>query len=102
MIDKSRKESPLPATFQGPNPGDFPLGSMESRAAARAIVRSSDTTPPSNVRDGTLRCSKCCLSNLPIPPPDKPDAHWDTSRGCYKNLHYSPEEHAALGLSMSG
>ena len=28
----------LPATARGPKPGDFPLGSVESRAAARAIV----------------------------------------------------------------
>jgi len=26
------------ATYTGPKPGDFPIGSMESRAAARAVV----------------------------------------------------------------
>src|SRR5258708_27472433 len=28
----------VPRTFVGPKPGDFPLGSLHSRAAARAIV----------------------------------------------------------------
>lgn len=28
----------LPATVSGPKPGDFPLGSAKSRAAARAII----------------------------------------------------------------
>lgn len=27
-----------PPTFSGPKPGDFPIGSLQSRAAARAIV----------------------------------------------------------------
>jgi hypothetical protein len=28
----------VPATYQGPWPGDFPIGSVQSRAAARAIL----------------------------------------------------------------
>jgi len=32
------KPSPLPATPLGLRPGDFPLGSLESRAAARAMM----------------------------------------------------------------
>ena len=38
MIDNSRKNAFLPATDSGPNPGDFPLGSTESRVAARALA----------------------------------------------------------------
>ena len=29
---------PVPATVLGPKPGDFPVGSMQSRAAARALL----------------------------------------------------------------
>jgi hypothetical protein len=32
----------LPATNLGPKPGDFPLGSLESRAAARAVAEDKD------------------------------------------------------------
>jgi len=43
MPDFSRKQrplNPLPATDSLPNngPGDFPIGSLESRAAARALL----------------------------------------------------------------
>jgi hypothetical protein len=31
-----------PATNLGPKPGDFPLGSLESRAAARAVAEDKD------------------------------------------------------------
>ena len=34
---------PLPATYFGPRPGDFALGSLESRAAARALVSHQTT-----------------------------------------------------------
>ncbi|MGA3200422.1 MAG: hypothetical protein ABSD89_13610 [Halobacteriota archaeon] len=30
---------PVPATNRGPKPADFPLGSLESRAAARAMAK---------------------------------------------------------------
>ena len=32
----------LPATNSGPRPGDFPVGSVESRAAARAMAEDKD------------------------------------------------------------
>jgi hypothetical protein len=34
----------LPATHSGPKPGDFPLGSLESRAAVRAILNGIAST----------------------------------------------------------
>ena len=41
MTNKSREMPSLPATVK---PGDFPLGSMESRAATRAMIsRRQDT-----------------------------------------------------------
>lgn len=46
MARKSRQSSAanvpgpgVPATVSGPHPADFPLGSIESRAAARAMMR---------------------------------------------------------------
>ena len=38
MIEKPRKLPDLPATLSGPRPGDFAVGSAQSRAAARALV----------------------------------------------------------------
>jgi hypothetical protein len=37
-----RKEPSLPATDSGPKPGDFPVGSLESRATARAMLERQD------------------------------------------------------------
>ncbi len=37
MLSTHRNESSLPATVSGPRPGDFPVGSVESRAAARRM-----------------------------------------------------------------
>lgn len=35
-----------PVTVGGPSPADFPLGSVESRAAARAAVEAMNSKPP--------------------------------------------------------
>jgi hypothetical protein len=43
MSMKSDRELPQPATV---NAGDFPLGSPESRAAARAIVKAQEAEEP--------------------------------------------------------
>ena len=37
-MNNARDKSRLPATVCVPNPGDFPLGSVESRAAMRAMI----------------------------------------------------------------
>lgn len=50
---KNRKDSDaLPATGSGPKPADFPLGSVESRAAARAMLseRPAETKAPTIYR----------------------------------------------------
>jgi hypothetical protein len=38
VIDNSRTNARLSATNASPKPGDYPLGSTESRAAARALA----------------------------------------------------------------
>jgi hypothetical protein len=38
VIEKKNRNSGLPATTSQPRPGDFPLGSAQSRAAARAAI----------------------------------------------------------------
>src|SRR5208337_3977854 len=40
--NRSYKVRRLPATHSGPKPGDFPIGSLQSRAAARSML---DTMP---------------------------------------------------------
>jgi hypothetical protein len=37
-MNNSKKETPLPVTNSGPRPGDFAVGSLQSRAAARAMM----------------------------------------------------------------
>jgi hypothetical protein len=41
---------PLPATHSGLRPSDFPLGSMESRAAARAMLSARSEQPQEVLR----------------------------------------------------
>ena len=43
---KDRTQLTLPATNSGPRPGDFPLGSAKSRAAARALLRNQQASKP--------------------------------------------------------
>jgi hypothetical protein len=43
-MDNSSKKRSLPATNSGLIPGDFPLGSVESRAAARAMIERGKET----------------------------------------------------------
>ena len=43
---KDRNQLTLPATNAGPRPGDFPLGSAKSRAAARALLRNQQASKP--------------------------------------------------------
>jgi hypothetical protein len=43
---KDRNQLTLPATNSGPRPGDFPLGSAKSRAAARALLRNQQASKP--------------------------------------------------------
>jgi hypothetical protein len=43
-MSKQRTHPRLPATVSGPRPQDFPLGSLESRAAVRARLKGRDIT----------------------------------------------------------
>ena len=43
---KDKNQLTLPATNSGPRPGDFPLGSAKSRAAARALLRNQKSSKP--------------------------------------------------------
>jgi hypothetical protein len=56
-----RKEPPLPATDSGLKPGDFPVGSLESRAVARTMLERQDEVIGTRVID--LGCSR---SDKPI------------------------------------
>jgi hypothetical protein len=38
VIEKAKRKLPVTATDSGPRPGDFPIGSPKSRAAARAMI----------------------------------------------------------------
>ncbi len=45
MIDKPCQRPLLPATDSTLGPGDFPLGSLESRAATRAMLENAEREP---------------------------------------------------------
>jgi len=87
-------------TDSKPRPGDFPTGSVESRAAARTMISSTNASPPGSLSEAADRCGKCCMSGLPWEQPETPDAHYDPITRSYKYLDYAPAAHAALGLSM--
>ncbi|HEY6389001.1 MAG TPA: hypothetical protein VIX91_25265 [Candidatus Acidoferrum sp.] len=42
MIDNSKKSRSWPATILGLRPGDFPVGSPRSRAAARMLLKAAE------------------------------------------------------------
>jgi hypothetical protein len=44
MMLSPKDKTILPARSSGPRPGDFPVGSLESRAAARAMLKRCDIT----------------------------------------------------------
>ena len=57
MIDNSRKYGFLPATNPGPQPGDFRIGSVASRAAARMLLRTRKTAAEQDAeRPPDMRC----------------------------------------------
>jgi hypothetical protein len=47
----------VPATVSGPGPGDYPLGSLESRAAARAMIEARErlNAIPDNLTEEEMR-----------------------------------------------
>jgi hypothetical protein len=45
-MDNTRKKQSLPVARASVKPGDFPLGSAESRAAARALLRNQRASKP--------------------------------------------------------
>jgi hypothetical protein len=53
VIEKAKGKSPVLATDSTSRPGDFPLGSPQSRAAARALMekRKPPERPPDAVFD---------------------------------------------------
>jgi hypothetical protein len=55
-VANQRDRRRLPATHSGPKPGDFPIGSLQSRAAARSML---DTMP-----------ARQCICFPPDAPPD--------------------------------
>ena len=60
---KHREELSLPATDSGPKPGDFPVGSLESRAAARSLLERHEEEIPVRVID---LCRSRSRSDKPI------------------------------------
>jgi hypothetical protein len=70
MIDKSQRMPLLAATNQSQNPGDFPIGSVESRAEARAMVEHRNH---SGFRPRILMCGH---------PPNDCSGRWCLGRPC--------------------
>lgn len=49
LLKTQNPECGLPATIPGLKPGDFALGSVESRAAARALIHGLDRPQPGDI-----------------------------------------------------
>jgi hypothetical protein len=62
VIEKTGKGIVVPATTRAPHPGDFAIGSMRSRAAARALLekRQERTRPPDFTIDLTSETEERC------------------------------------------
>jgi hypothetical protein len=62
VSEKSGREGPQPATDSALRPGDFALGSRESRAAARALLeqRKKPSRPPSCTIDLSFMSLERC------------------------------------------
>jgi hypothetical protein len=68
----------LPATT---NSGDFPLGSLHSSGAARAMLEGERT------RTDQVDCYACMWAGFPMREhPEVKDAHWDEERNVFKSL----------------
>src|SRR5271155_2447677 len=50
MLASERPQGPLPATDSGVRPGAFPLGSAQSRAAARSLVAARKASEENELR----------------------------------------------------
>ncbi len=83
MIEKTRKSLALPATHSSLHPADFPVGSAQSRAAARMLAQQRENqrerleiiitgeaelhgTPWTECSDGTLMRTLCLPGNMSI------------------------------------
>lgn len=62
MLENSSRKLPAIATDAGPRPGDFPLCSASSRAAARAIIAERNRTkgPPTATLDFSSESIERC------------------------------------------
>lgn len=62
MIERTKDKSLVTATDSTPRPGDFPIGSPQSRAAARALVekRKPPERPPDAVFDYRRETIESC------------------------------------------
>jgi len=70
--NRSYKVRRLPATHSGPRPGDFPIGSLQSRAAARSMLdtmpaRQRICFPPDTPPDLALEAEIEAAAGRPLP-----------------------------------
>ncbi len=69
-MDKRGERSFLAATVSGPRPGDFPLGSLQSRAAARALADLDQARPREYIVFSGLDDEQPAIGECPQPEPD--------------------------------
>lgn len=64
MLNKAAKSYAVPDTDSGLRPGDFPVGSLESRAAARSMLRRIQENPGAVLRVRIVHIG--CGANMPL------------------------------------
>jgi hypothetical protein len=62
-------DSSLIGMDSGPQPGDFPVGSIESRAAARAKLEHIESNPGEVIRVRVVHIGH--VGKTPLPPPSR-------------------------------
>jgi hypothetical protein len=91
LMNKQREKPSLPATDSELRPGDFPLGSIESRAAARAKLERIKVNPGDTLHIIVERIGGD--GKTPLPPPER--IEWE---GGVTVIEHVPSRGAPLDL----
>src|SRR5215472_11983672 len=101
--------TPLPATYSGPRPGDFPVGSLKSRAAARFILKNhdDDQLEDEEVLFGELSpFVRATIEDLygelspSVPASDEDLVNRESRRWCISILQHGEEKAKAFGMPL--
>ena len=94
MMNKMGKTAPLPATNSTPSPGNFPLFSLESRAAARMLAARREDAKK-RIEFVTNLARFTWVGDDPMPEDWGAQPHatpWNDCGDCLTRIVYIPDE----------